>query len=740
MNKKPAVLYKTLVIGILILLIGMNVISSTGNLETEKLVNISEQKTKEFFPFEGVLPFFGLYKDSSKTIKQYELMLLSPVINFPLPGEVFRVGDIIDINGTTSMPDFKNYTLEWGIGQNPNEWFTTGITLINNGTIEIINDTVGFLDTGFVTEAEFYTIQLAVNLMSSEQYIVNVSIYLDPTLHINFPFGWPREIQGSQVAIWSPIALSDINNDGYQEIGFGTVTVVPAGDNNYDYVIDHMGNVLEEWPIQLYGIQGASLTFADIDGSTNNEEVIGGLWGDKIYVWDDNGTLVDGWPKNIYVSRASATVNDIDCDGDLEIILPTTDGGGLIYAFHHNGNMVNGWPVYIGSPVRRAVATADIDKDGFPEILFGDQDGYIHALNHDGSTVDGWPQQAHDFIKSSPIIADIEGDGDLEIIICSGFTQKRIISVWHHDGIMVDGWPQENGMPFVQPSVGDIDNDGDLEVLAGGAVPNTPYARFFIWHHDGSIVDGWPIKFPWDGSQNVDYIYAQPVTGDIDGDTDVEIIVGSYNNKLYAWHHNATNVTGWPKIIGDSVDSTAAIADIDNDKLVEVVVAGDDGKIYVWDVDGIYNSSHIEWPMFQHDTHHTGCYSRDTGSNQPPTAPTITGQINGKVGTSYQYQFTSYDIDGDDIAEYIVNWGDGPDQTVTGSFPSGSPVTASHTWTTQGTYTIKSKAKDIYGAEGPEGTLTVTIPRDKAINNPFLNWLQCYPNLVPLLQRFLQCL
>jgi hypothetical protein len=125
-------------------------------------------------------------------------------------------------------------------------------------------------------------------------------------------------------------------------------------------------------------------------------------------------------------------------------------------------------------------------------------------------------------------------------------------------------------------------------------------------------------------------------------------------------------------------------------------------------------------------------------SNQPPGIPTITGQTNGKVGTSYPYQFTSVDPDGDDIAEYIVNWGDGPDETVIGPFQSGSPATASHTWTSQGTYTIRTKAKDIYGAEGPEGTFTVTIPRDKAINNPFLNWLHSHPNLFPLLQKLIQ--
>jgi len=731
MNKIPVMFYKTFALGVIILFVGMSVVSSNGNLISEKRSENNEINAKKFSAFRESLLEFDFDSNIFQTTKQNEIILLSPLINFPLPGEVFRAGDIIEINGTASMPNFQNYTIKWGIGIYPTNWFSDGVSLINEGTLEIINGTLGFWDTSSITDAEYYSILLTVNLLDSEQYTVNVSIYLDPTLHINFPFGWPHEIQGSQVAIWSPIAISDINNDGYQEIGFGTVTVVSEGDNNYDYVIDHMGNVLQGWPKQMYGIQGASLTFADIDNSTSKEEIIGGMWGNKIYVWYENGTLVEGWPKNIYVSRSSATVNDIDCDGDLEIILPTTDGGGLIYALHHDGTIVDGWPVTIGSPVRRAAASADIDLDGFPEILFGDQNGFVYALHHDGSPVDGWPQQAHDFIKSSPVIADIEGDGDKEIIICSGFTQQRIISVWNHDGTMVDGWPQENGMSFVQPSVGDIDNDGDLEILAGGSVPSSPYARFFVWHHDGNLVDGWPIKFPWDGSQNVDYIYAQPVIGDIDGDGDVEIIVGSYNNKLYAWHHDATNVTGWPKIIGDSVDSTAAIADIDNDDLVEVIVAGDDGKIYVWDMEGIYNSSNMQWSMFQYDTHHTGCYIRKNDNNYPPSAPTIDGPTKCKPFIDYNYTFIATDSNGDNIW-YHLCWGDKEIIYIYGPYPSGEELTLSYNWTDKGTYTIACWAKDIYDAGSDISELEVNIPRTKIIVSSCFNW---FFMRFPLLER-----
>jgi hypothetical protein len=693
---------KVVVIGILSLLIGMSLVPCTGNMVSEKTAFIAGQHT-QYSPW-GMLSLFGFQPQEHSLLR-----FVTPGINFPLPGEVFRVGAFVEINGTTSMPEFETYSLAWGVGLSPTEWFTDGVTLIENGTGEIINGTLGFWDTVSVTEAEYYTIQLTIHLISPGSYVVNVSIYLDPTLHLNFPFGWPEEIQGSQVAIWSPIALSDINHDEDQEIGFGTVTIGPVGDNNYDYVLDHNGNVLQGWPIQTTYIQGASLTFADIDSSTSTKEVIGGMWGDKIFVWHADGTSMAGWPKSIAAARSSAAVIDLDRDGDLEIIVPSTDGGGKIYALNHDASIVDGWPVTIGSPLRSAVATADIDQDGLPEIVCGDQDGYVHVLHHNGSVVAGWPQLAHDFIKSSPVIADLENDGDLEIIICSGFTQQRIVSAWHHDGTMVAGWPVENGLAFAQPSVADLDEDGDLEILCGGAIPNTPTGRFYVWHHDGTLVAGWPITFTWDGSQYLDYIYAQPVVGDIDGDTDVEIIAGSYHKKLYAWHDDTTTVTGWPKIIGDAVDSTAAIADIDQDGLVEVSVAGDDGKIYIWDLSGVYNASHMEWPLFQYDHHHTGCYGGDVMINLPPAVPMISGPAKGNIKVATDYNFSTSDPNGNEVS-YFIDWGDGSNSSWVGPYASGDVIVQSHLWLKKGIYVIHAKARDIHGLESEWGSLEITMP------------------------------
>jgi len=124
--------------------------------------------------------------------------------------------------------------------------------------------------------------------------------------------------------------------------------------------------------------------------------------------------------------------------------------------------------------------------------------------------------------------------------------------------------------------------------------------------------------------------------------------------------------------------------------------------------------------------------------NEPPNAPIIDGEGNGDAGTEYEYSFKSIDPDDDDIAEYIVDWGDGTgEEIITGPFASGEEAFAGHTWAERGDYIITAKAKDINGFVGPEGTLTVTMPRNKVTTTLFQWFQQNYPNLFPILQRLL---
>ena len=121
--------------------------------------------------------------------------------------------------------------------------------------------------------------------------------------------------------------------------------------------------------------------------------------------------------------------------------------------------------------------------------------------------------------------------------------------------------------------------------------------------------------------------------------------------------------------------------------------------------------------------------------NEPPEEPEIEGPTSGSAGTSYDFTFTSIDPDGDDV-KYYIKWGDG-DSEWTSFVASGTPVTVSHTWDSQGTFTIQAKAKDSENAESGYSTFQVRIPRNKVVTNPFMQLFERFQNAFPFLRQLL---
>jgi len=124
--------------------------------------------------------------------------------------------------------------------------------------------------------------------------------------------------------------------------------------------------------------------------------------------------------------------------------------------------------------------------------------------------------------------------------------------------------------------------------------------------------------------------------------------------------------------------------------------------------------------------------------SNPPDTPTITGETNGNVRTSYRYTIQTTDPDQDDI-RYHIDWGDNTTSGWIGLFSSGETAYVNHSWDIKGTYTIKVEAKDIYGAKSDSATLTVTMPC--SYNKPiplFLELLfQRFPHAFPILRYLL---
>ena len=489
--------------------------------------------------------------------------------------------------------------------------------------------------------------------------------------------GWPTTT-GDWVA--SSPALGDIDGDGYLEVVVGST-------DGMVYAWHHDGSKVTGWPKRTGDDVWSSPALGDIDGDDDIEIVVGS--GDIVYAWHHDGSNVTGWPKRTSDTMYSPALGDIDGDGDIEVVVSSYDG--RVYAWHHDGSNVSGWPMATGGYVGSSPALGDIDEDGDIEVVIGSYsygDGIkVHAWHHNGSNVSGWPTTFCGYVVySSPALGDIDGDGDIEVVIGAHWNK---VYAWHHDGSNVAGWPKtpDGYGVFSSPALGDIDGDGDLEVVVSSG-------DVHAWHHDGSNVTGWPIPpifHGWYGCIS----YSSPTLGDIDGDGDIEVVVGSDDNMMWAWHHDGSNVAGWPTTMGLSASvvasSSPSLGDIDCDGDIEVVVGSSDGKVHAWDCSGTYDPGNIEWGTFHHDVRRTGSYGytppeMDGLSEYTPTDTTATGSqtvwnaenwlseypttgtVNPCTQTNVTVSFDTTDLDaGEYSADIIItsNYTDGTYDAIT---------------------------------------------------------------------------
>jgi hypothetical protein len=121
---------------------------------------------------------------------------------------------------------------------------------------------------------------------------------------------------------------------------------------------------------------------------------------------------------------------------------------------------------------------------------------------------------------------------------------------------------------------------------------------------------------------------------------------------------------------------------------------------------------------------------------QPPLKPTTpSGPSSGTMRTTYNYTTNTTDPDGDKIY-YLFSWGDGTSSGWIGPKNSGDTVKASHNWTRRGSYEIRVVAKDQHGAISEwSDPLSVTMPKARSVNSPFLKFLlNRFPHLFPILR------
>lgn len=557
----------------------------------------------------------------------------------PLNNDVYRGGDFLNISLEILNP---SYSLQ-------------SITVYDENNVSFdflgsqINDSFYIWNT-FGLETGFYN--LVLNFSFNGDYVEEKveNIYLDTRIKE----GWPVRIDFEEF-FWkgfiSPIAV-DLNNDGVNEI-----VAVFAGDGVNTFsklqVYSQEGSIL--WSRQLSGSTRSFPSFSL--GDLNNDGLIeiiflNPLWLDNLAlgVLNYDGTLL--WTKNISNDfDPKILVSDLDSDGNKEIIIR---GRFLLDEFgnpsspkmtilDNGGQIISSWDLPIssfGDSIGGNPALGNFDDDSDLEIVLGTSlpnsletnKGAVFVYNFDGSIVDGWPRYMNGIPQfSSPAIGDINNDGFDDVVIGSFSVNSSDVSsggvyALNRNGSLLDGWPIMQGESFFSGiSLGDINQNGFLEILSDSwTFPGI--RKNNLYSYEGSVLEGWPIEISSKGQGR----YFSNVFGDVNGDGNIDVLISINNfnsylnssfesNGLYAFDFNGSLLEGFPFFV-ESTQYPPQIFRGDNGNFHLLISSNIDhdmhldkpknrASIYVWELEALYNQETMGWPMFQHDSQHTGCYN-----------------------------------------------------------------------------------------------------------------------------------
>jgi subtilisin family serine protease len=208
-------------------------------------------------------------------------------------------------------------------------------------------------------------------------------------VHGDYLPGWPKVLRNRLQHLVTYPAAADIDGDGYPELVFS----ISSLDNGEIYIMRYDGTLYSP------NLSGDGSYFAAIDGALGNV-VIGDVSGDG---------LVD------VVVRAGSVFPGVAFE--------------RIYAFDREGDIIDGWPIYTYASPTQVLSTfhtpalADIDSDGLLDLVSTSDDNHLYVWRletpYDPDNIP-WGQFLHDSRKSgvlpgrgAPTASDDEHEGVL---------------------------------------------------------------------------------------------------------------------------------------------------------------------------------------------------------------------------------------------------------------------------------------------------------------------------------------
>ena len=305
--------------------------------------------------------------------------------------------------------------------------------------------------------ANFQYSQAVLEDLDGDSQLETVALGTDFTTQMAHVFAWRRD--GTQLNSNFPLTVQDQNLSLHYASGPRVLVGDIDGDGKREIVVE------EGLSSSTFGLH----LFAN-DGSQK-------LWSAPVF---------SGYPDKMALA-------DLDHNGTLDVVLLCLcNSQKQLHVLQPDGTERPGWPVVLGNTSMSYLALGDLNRDGREEIVVSNNNA-MYVLEPDGTSFSpAWPVKGGGFNGyGGVVLADVDGDGFPEIITVRNQYLTAPNPLLPASQSPVNGSTQLTITSQVAPD-GSISMQPRVDVSAQAYSPNAYYQpQLIAMHSDGTIVRSW---------------------------------------------------------------------------------------------------------------------------------------------------------------------------------------------------------------------------------------------------------